>query len=180
MNSDGSLVGTRWGPISAIGPQPRRRHGNEVWVHAPTAPWGARRLPRTLSAADRRRTLFRELLRRSEGVPVEFADGNSGVVDEVVFPVLGFDFWPAELVVALADRRCRVPVGRVSRIDVRSPKIAVSAASDELLERGHGRRDERDGDEHRLHRLQRRHDLVEVRMLTGRHRQRAEAPVGGR
>jgi hypothetical protein len=125
MRTDGSLVGTRWGPISAIGPQPRRRHESEVWVATPTAPWRSRRLPRTLLAGDPRRTLFRTLLRRAEGVPVEFADGSVGTVEDMVFSVLGFDFWPQELVVATPDGRRRVSARSVRRIDVREPRIWV-------------------------------------------------------
>jgi hypothetical protein len=79
------------GPVSAVQPQPRRRHADEIWVITPTAPWGSRRLPRSLAAGNHRRTLFRALLRHSEGVPVEFADGSRGVVEDVVLPVLGFD-----------------------------------------------------------------------------------------
>lgn len=180
MRTDGSLVGTRWGPISAIGPQPRRMHENEVWVGTPTRPWGSRRLPRTLRAGDPRRVLFRELLRRAEGVPVEFADGETGVVDTVGFPVLGFDFWPSELVVATRHGQRRVPRSQVLRIDVREPRIVVGTTSGEPLERHRGSRNERHGDEQRLHRLQRRHDLVQVRMLPRRHRQKTEAPVSNR
>jgi hypothetical protein len=92
MRPDGTLVGTHWGPLSAIRAQPRHWHENEVWVHTPTPPWGSRRLPRTLLAGDPRRTLYRTLLRRAEGVPVVFADGSNGVVAEVVLHALGFDF----------------------------------------------------------------------------------------
>lgn len=180
MRTDGSLVGTRWGPISAIGPQPRRLRENEAWVGTSIRPWGSRRLPRTLQASDRRRTLFRELLRRAEGVPAAFADGETGVVDTVVFPVLGFDFWPSELLVATRHGHRRVPRSEVLQIDVREPRIVVGTTSREPLERHRGRRNERHGDEHRLHRLQRRHDLVQVRMLPRRHRQKTDALVGGR
>lgn len=180
MRTDGSLVGTRWGPISAIGPQPRRMHENEVWVGTPTRPWGSRRLPQTLRAGDRRRTLFRELLRRAEGVPVEFADGETGVVDTVVFPVLGFDFWPSELIVATRHGHRRVPRSAVLQIDVHEPRIVVGTTSREPLERGRSRRNERHSDEQRLHRLQRRNDLVQERMLPSRHRQKTETPVRGR
>jgi hypothetical protein len=136
MRPDGSLVGTHWGPISAIGAQPRRRREREVRAGTPTRPWGSRRLPRTLQASDRRRTLFRELLRRAEDIPVEFADGETGIVDTVVFPVLGFDFWPSELTVATARGRRRVPRSAVLRIDVREPRIVVASRSRDPLERG--------------------------------------------
>jgi hypothetical protein len=152
MRTDGSLVGRRWGPISALGPQPRPRHERLGVVGTPTRPWGLRRLPRSLGADDRRRTLFRELLREAEGVPVEFADGESGIVDRAAFPALGYDFWPVGLVVATRQGRCVVPRARVRRIDVREPRVAVAASSVELLERGGGRR----------------------------HSQKTEAPVGGR
>jgi hypothetical protein len=136
MRTDGSLVGTRWGPISAIGPQPHRRHENEVWAGTPTRPWGSRRLPRTLAAGDRRRVLFRELLRRAEGVPVEFADGETGTVERIVFPVLGFEFWPSDLVVATRHGRRRVPRAAVVQIDVHEPRILVAASSRQPLGRG--------------------------------------------
>ena len=113
------------GPVSAVRPQPRRRHADEVWVHAPTAPWGSRRLPPTLRAGDPRRTLFRSLLRRAEGVPVAFADGSAGVVAEVGLRELGFDFWPEKLVVAAPDGPRSVPVARVRRLDVHRPRIVV-------------------------------------------------------
>ncbi len=125
MRPDGSLVGTHWGPLSAIGLQPHRLHDTEVWAHTPTAPWGAPRLPRTLQASDPRRTLFRELLRRSEGVPVVFPDGTGGRVTDVVFPVLGFDFWPEALVVGTTDGKRRVLISAVERIDTRSPRIEI-------------------------------------------------------
>jgi hypothetical protein len=112
-------------PVSAVQPQPRRHHQNEVWIHTPTVPWGSRRLPRTLLAGDQRRTLFRTLLRYSEGVPVEFADGTCGAVEEIVLPALGFDFWVEELVVATAEERRRVPVRDVLRLQIRPPRIEV-------------------------------------------------------
>lgn len=127
MRPDGTLVGTHWGPLSAIGQQPRRSHANEVWVHTPTEPWGSHRLPHTLAAGDPRRTLFRSLLRRAEGVPVAFADGSEGVVADVVLAPLGFDFWAEELAVTAADGRRRVPVGRVRQIDVRPPRILLGS-----------------------------------------------------
>jgi hypothetical protein len=127
MRPDGTLVGTHWGPLSAIGKQPRRGHANEVWAHTPTEPWGSQRLPRTLAAGDPRRTLFRSLLRRAEGVPVVFADGSGGVVADVVLPALGFDFWAEELAVTVGDGRRRVPVGHVRQIDVRPPRILLGS-----------------------------------------------------
>lgn len=131
MRPNGTLVGTHWGPISAIGPQPRRRHEDEVWVGTPTRPWGSRRLPRTLLAGDGRRVLFREMLRRAEGVPVEFPGGEIGVVAEVVFSGIGHDFWPVELVVTLPEERerRRVPVAAVQRIDIQDPRIVAGAGS---------------------------------------------------
>ena len=125
MRPDGTLVGTHWGPVSAIRPQPRRLHENEVWVHAPTAPWGSHRLPHRLLAGDPRRTLFRELLRRAEGVSVELADGRTGTVDEVVLSPLGFDFWPEQLVVRTREGQRRIPVAAVARIDTRDPRIEI-------------------------------------------------------
>lgn len=112
-------------PASAVRPQPRRHHGDEVWAHTPTPPWGLRRLPRTLRAGDPRRTLFRSLLRRPEGVPVTFADGRSGVVTDVVLPALGFDFWAEQLVVDTPDGTRRVSSRDVRRIDPRQPLIEV-------------------------------------------------------
>ncbi len=112
-------------PVSAVQLHPRRHHENEVWVHTPAVPWGSRRLPRTLLAGDRRRTLFRTLLRHSECVPVEFADGTCGSVDEVVLPALAFDFWAEELVVATGEERRRVPVRDVLRLRIRPPRIEV-------------------------------------------------------
>jgi hypothetical protein len=126
MRPDGTLVGTHWGQLSAIGRQPRRGHADEVWAHTPTEPWGSHRLPRTLAAGDPRRTLWRSLLRRAEGVPVAFADGSEGVVADVVLPALGFDFWAAELVVTTSDGRRRVPVDQVQRIDTRAPRIEIA------------------------------------------------------
>jgi hypothetical protein len=186
MRTDGSLVGTRRGPISAIGRRPRRRHEDELRVGAPTSPWKSGRLPRALAAGDPRRTLFRTLLRRAEGVPVEFADGRTGVVEEVVFSALGFDFWPAALVVGIPDDRRRVPVDRirhvpverVQRIDVHTPRIVIGPMSREPLE---GVRDERVPDEQRLLRLQRRHDSVDGGVVLPRSQRReVEAPVGSR
>lgn len=180
MRPNGTLVGTRWGPLSAIAPQPRRRRENEIWVGTPTLPWRSRRLPETLAAGDPRRTLFRSLLRRAEGVPVELPDGTVGTVEEVVFSPLGFDFWPQAFRVATPDGRRYVPAAAVRRIDVREPRIVVAAGSASPLERSGGRRDERHRDDQRLHRLHRRHDLVQERMLSRRHRQQPEAPVGSR
>lgn len=117
-------------PVSAVRPQPRRRHENEVWVHAPTAPWGSRRLPPTLLAGGPRRTLYRSLLRRAEGVPVAFPDGSSGVVADVVLPVLGFDFWAEELLVTTPGGMRRVPVGQVVRIDTHTPRIEIGERSE--------------------------------------------------
>ena len=114
-----------FGPVSAVRPQPRRRHADEVWVGAPTAPWGSRRLPSVLEADDHRRTLFGTLLRHSEGVPVEFPDGTRGVVEDAVLPALGFDFWAEELVIATLDGRRRVPVLDVRRVHIRRPRIEV-------------------------------------------------------
>jgi hypothetical protein len=71
--------------------------------------------------------LFRTLLRHAEGVPVEFADGSIGVVDEVLFPALGYDFWPTALVVATPDGPRVVSRERVRRLDVRHPRIVVAA-----------------------------------------------------
>lgn len=125
MRPDGSLVGTHWGPISAISSQPHRLHDDEVSAHTPTRPWGARRLPRTLEAGGPRRTLFRELLRCSEGVAVAFPHGTEGRVDDVVFPVLGFDFWPEALMVGTTEGKRRVPISPVIRIDTQTPCIEV-------------------------------------------------------
>jgi len=127
MRPDGTLVGTHWGPLSAIGQQPRRGHTNEVRVHTPAEPWGSHRLSRTLAAGDPRRTLFRSLLRRAEGVTVEFADGSTGIVADVVLPMLGFDFWAEELAVTATDGRRRVPVRSVRQIDVRPPRILLGS-----------------------------------------------------
>ncbi len=112
-------------PVSAVRPQPRSRHATEVWVGTPTAPWGSRGLPRTLLAGDPRRVLCRTLLRRSEGVPVEFPDGTRGVVADVVLPALGFDFWAEALSVATPGGQRRVPVSHVRRLDVRRPRIVL-------------------------------------------------------
>ena len=179
MRTDGSLIGIRWGPASAIQPQPRRRRKNEVWVGAPTRPWGSRRLPAMLLASGPRRTTFRELLRRSEGVPVSFPDGSGGIVREVVFGPLGFDFWPVALVVETAGGRRRVPTAAIGRIDVRKPRLWVDGSA-EPLERGRRVRHERDRHEQRLGRLQRRHDLLQEQVLARRHRQKAKSPVGRR
>jgi hypothetical protein len=129
MRPDSSLVGTHWGPISAIGPQPQRWHDNEVWVHTPTPPWGSPRLPRTLEAGDPGRTRFRELLRRSDGVPVAFPDGSSGTVTDVILPALGFDFWPEQLIVRMLEDERRIPVSAVARIDTRAPRIEIDERS---------------------------------------------------
>lgn len=112
-----------YGPVSAIRPQPRHRHDVEAWTGTPTSPWGSHRLPRTLLASDRRRTLFRTLLRHSEGVPVEFPDGSTGIVADVVLPMLGFDFWAEELIVTAPHGKQRLPVQHVRQIDVRPPRI---------------------------------------------------------
>ena len=116
-------------PVSAVREQRRERHAAEVSPGTPAAPWGSRRLPRTLAAGDDRRTLFRTLLRHSEGVPVEFADGTSGAVEHVVLPALGFDFWAEELVVATPDGRRRVSVGEVRELRIRTPEIKLATAS---------------------------------------------------
>ena len=113
------------GPVPAVQPQPRARHAAEVWAGTPTAPWGSGRLPRTLVADDPRRMLFRTLLRRAEGVAVDFPDGTDGVVTDVVLPCLGFDFWAEALVVATPSGQRRVPVEDVRRIDVRATRIEV-------------------------------------------------------
>jgi len=132
VKQNAPIVGGRRGPISAVRPQPRRKHVAEVAEGTPTEPWGSRRLPRSIRADDHRRTLFRSLLRRAEGVPVELPDGETGVVEEIVFRPLGFDFWPVALMVGETGRdqsggtaggRWRLPVARVSRIDVRHPRI---------------------------------------------------------
>lgn len=189
MRPNGTLLGIRWGPISAIGPQPRRLHENELWVGTPTAPWRSPKLPRTLLAGDPRRTLFRTLLRRAEGVPVEFADRETGIVEEVVFPVLGLDFWPAELVVAIPERRLRgplelvrlrVPVARIRRIDVRDPRIVVAAGSRELLAPGSGRGNERNAAHHLPARGGRRHDAATARRLLPQRPRRGAGTVGSR
>jgi hypothetical protein len=129
-------------------------HENEVWVGTPTRPWGSRRLPRTLHAGDPRRTLFRTLLRRAEGVEVTFADGRTGVVDRVVLSPIGFDFWPEALVVAMPDGRRRVPAGSVRRIDLRESRLWLEPVSSELLEGRDGGRHERHRHEHHLRRVQ--------------------------
>lgn len=115
------------GPVSAIAPQ-RRAHprGEATCDGQLPAPWGSRKLPRTLSPRDGRRTAFRVLLRHSEGVPVELPNGRTGVVEEVVLPALGFDFWAEELIVADENaRHLCIPVGRVERVDVRMPRIVI-------------------------------------------------------
>lgn len=137
MRPNAPITGLRRGPFSAIRPQPRQLRAAELAGGTPTQPWGSRRLPRTLHAGDHRRTLFRSLLRRAEGVPVEFADGERGVVAEVVFAPLGFEFWPVALLVFGNDAdttavRRRVPVGRVLEIDVRQPRIVVADAPEAL------------------------------------------------
>jgi hypothetical protein len=116
-------------PVPAVRPQPLGHHRAEVRAHTPTAPWGSRRLPRTLLPDDPRRTLYRSLLRRAEGVPVRFAGGDTGVVSEVVLPELGFDFWPEALLVATADGRRRVPVDRVARIETRGPRLELAVSA---------------------------------------------------
>jgi hypothetical protein len=154
MRTDGSLVGTRWGPISALGPQPRRIHENEVRVGTPTRPWGSRRLPRTLHAGDTRRTLFRTLLRRAEGVEVTFADGRTGVIDQVVLSPLGFDFWPEAFVVATPAGRRRPTARSVRRIDVREPHLWLGPVpAEQPRSRTAGRHEQR-GREPRRHRRQ--------------------------
>ena len=177
MRTDGSLVGTRWGPISALGPQPRRMHENEVWAGTPTRPWGSRRMPRTLHAGDPRRTLFRTLLRRAEGVEVTFADGRTGVVDGVVLSPLGFDFWPEALVVALPDGLRRVPARSVRRIDVREPRLWLGALPAEQPQSRNAGGHER---HRREHRLRRRRELGQVRVRSRRRRQQPETTVGVR
>jgi hypothetical protein len=127
MRTDGSLDAIRRGRPSAIQPQPRRRHANEVWVGTPTRPWGSRRLPATLLADGPRRTTFRDLLRRAEGVLITLPDGSDGVVDEVLFAPFGFDFWPVALVVATAAGKLRVPAAAISCIDVREPRLWADA-----------------------------------------------------
>lgn len=112
-----------YGPVSAAAPQPCRRE--RVEDGRLLLPWRSRRLPSTLLADNGRRTTFRTLLRHSEGVPVELPDGGTGIVADVVLPALGFDFWPEELIVATANGRLRMPVGRVARIDVRTPRIVI-------------------------------------------------------
>lgn len=178
MRPTGTPVGTRFGPVSAIGSQPRRCREIELRAGTPTAPWGSRRLPRTLFADDAHRTRFRSLLRRAEGVPVELSDGTVGVVDTVELSPLGFDFWPEALVLATRAGRRRIPARSVRRIDVREPRIWGDAPSARAFEERGGGRHERHPDEQGLHRLQRRDDLVQVRMLARRRRQRAEASVG--
>jgi len=59
-------------------------------------------------------------------VPVTFSDGTNGRVAEVVFPVLGFDFWPDALVVGTSEGKRRVPTAAVTRIDTRRPRIEVA------------------------------------------------------
>lgn len=177
MRSDGSLVGSRFGPLSAIRPQPRRHHENELWVGTPTRPWGSRRLPATLDAGPARRLLFRSLLRQAEGVPVEFADGSPGIVDEVVFSPLGFDFWPQALVVATPEGRRRVPVASVHRLDVHEPLVRVAADPPPPPAADGRPRQERHRDERRVPRRERRNELVRG-MLARRHPERGEKPAG--
>lgn len=55
-----------------------------------------------------------------------FPDGESGVVAEVVFPVLAFDFWPEELIVSSRTGRRRISTQSVSRIDIRNPRIEIA------------------------------------------------------
>lgn len=174
---DDRRVRTGPGPVSAVQPQPRACYRRQLERGTPAHPWRSNRLPRTLTAGDPRRTLFRSLLRRAEGVPVTFADGTAGTVSEVVFGVLGFDFWPQELLVTTRAGVVRVPASSVRRIGVREPRLwtTVSAVP---RERGPGGRDVGDRDEQRLERLERRDDLVEVGMLAGRNRKQPESPVG--
>ena len=114
-----------YGPVAAVQPQPRARHADEVWAGTPTAPWGSGRIPSGLLANDPRRTLFRTLLRRAEGVRVQFPDGTDGIVSDVILPCLGFDFWAEALVVTTPNGQRRVPVEDVRRIDIRAPRIEV-------------------------------------------------------
>lgn len=180
MRSDGSLVGTRRGSIPAIGPQPRGRHASEVWAGTPTEPWRSRRLPATVLADGPRRTLFRMLLRRAEGVPVRFADGTEGVVGEVVLRMVGFDFWPEALVVATAAGRRLVPAAAVEQIDVREPLIRVEPAPAEPPERGVRFRQEARRREERVDRGERRQVSAHERALPRPRRRRAETPGRGR
>lgn len=131
---DDRRVRTGPGPVSAVQPQPRACYRRQLERGTPAHPWRSNRLPRTLTAGDPRRTLFRSLLRRAEGVPVTFADGTAGTVSEVVFGVLGFDFWPQELLVETPTRRLRVPVDQVQRIDVHQPRIVVGPTRRRPLE----------------------------------------------
>lgn len=105
------------------------RHAREASTRVPAAPWGSRRLPRLLRKDDPRRTLFRSLVRRAEGVPVAFGDGTTGIVDEVVLPAVGFDFWAEELVVATSEGRRRVSIAEVARIDTRTPRLVLTSGS---------------------------------------------------
>ncbi|HEU5373629.1 MAG TPA: hypothetical protein VFU51_14670 [Gaiellaceae bacterium] len=180
MTPSRSLPGTHRGPVSAIAPQPRKLHENEVRVGAPSPPWRSRRLPATLLAGDPRRTLFRTLLRRSEGVPVRFADGGAGVVEDVVLPMLGYDFWPEALVVSTGNGRRRVSSQSVRRIDVRDPTIWLAVDPPQPLEYGARFRNQRRRNEQRLHRSERRHGPVRERVLQGRRRHRPGPPVRGR
>jgi hypothetical protein len=94
----------------------------------PAPPWGSSRLPRTLSSDDPRHTLFRELLRHAEGVPVAFPDATTGRVGDVVFPMLDFDFWPDALIVETPAGKRRVPISAVAQLDVRPACIEVGDA----------------------------------------------------
>lgn len=150
MNADSN--DRRRPPSPAIGPQPRRIRERELRAGVPTSPWRSRRMPVTIASDDHRRTLFRTLLRRAEGVPVELADGSAGTVAEVVFAPLGFDFWPVELAVETAAGRRRVPVRDVRRIDVRAPRISVGPRTAHTPLHGHRHGPER----HHGRRLRRR------------------------
>ncbi|MGH3002632.1 MAG: hypothetical protein ACRDM1_08250 [Gaiellaceae bacterium] len=119
------------------------------------------------------------MLRRAEGVPIRFSDGGDGIVDEVIFGPLGFDFWPVALVVATAGGRRRVSTAAIRRIDVRQPRLFVSASSPGPLERGGRVGNERGRHVQHLDRVQRRHDLAQERVPPRRHRQQAEAAGGG-
>lgn len=177
IRHDSSRARAGDGPVPAVQPQPRALYWAQLERGRPTHPWRSNRLPRTLAADDHRRTLFRSLLRRAEGVPVTFADGTAGTVSEVVFGALGFDFWPEALLVTTPAGVVRVPAASLRRIDVREPRLwaGVSAGP---RERGRRSGDAGDRDEQRLERLERRHDLVEVGVLASGDRKQPETPVG--
>lgn len=59
------------GSVSAVQPQPRARHADEIWSGTPTAPWGSGRLPSALLADDPQRTLFRTFVRRAARIEVD-------------------------------------------------------------------------------------------------------------